>query len=505
MSVHDAMGTGWSSSAGRLLAGVGGGVLASQVPGGLVDEVLEATGRAERRFRVLPARLGVYFVLALCLFSDSSYGSVLATMVAGRRERLECAGWALPSPTALSKMRRRLGSAPFELLFRRLTGSVPCRSMPYSHVFGLLLVGWDGTNLDLADSPDNAAAFGRPSCKKGEAGHPQSRMVVLIACGTRLIIDAAFGTYRTGERALAEQILPALKAGMLLLADRGYLSYELWCAARDTGADLLWRVPADRHLPVGRVLPDGSYLSRLTDPADSRRQAKKRGRNRKAGLAPPPPIAPRGPVVRVVEAVITVRFDDGTHRTAHYRFITTLLDPTLAPAAQLAATYAKRWACETGFRELKTYLRGPRRTLRAADPEVSRQELWAYLIAYQAIRLIICRAALHGENLEPARISFTAARDTVRDSITTTVRNPAAHADQTYCDLSRRLITKHVTSRTCPRMATRPLFHFPPRQASTAPTSQNITYHLTITTPETPKTHAADHSTAHDSPRLTTG
>jgi hypothetical protein len=101
-----------------------------------------------------------------------------------------------------------------------------------------------------------------------------------------------------------------------------------------------------------------------------------------------------------------VRTNDGAVRTGHYRLITTLLDPRIAPAAALAATYAKRWACETGFREIKTYLRGSHRALRATDPEVARQELWAYLVVYQAIRLIICHAALRGANLEPARISF---------------------------------------------------------------------------------------------------
>lgn len=182
----------------------------------------------------------------------------------------------------------------------------------------------------------------------------------------------------------------------------------------------------------------------------------------------------------MVEAVITVRTDDGATRTGHYRLVTTLLDPQTAPAAELAATYAKRWASETGFREIKTYLRGTRRALRAADPEVARQELWAYLIVYQVIRHIICLTALRGGNLEPARISFTAARDAVQDSIATTSRHADTHAEQIYRDLSRRLITKHVTCRTCPRMAKRPLFHFPSRQASTALASQNATYQLSI-------------------------
>ncbi|MCX5355829.1 IS4 family transposase [Streptomyces mirabilis] len=482
---------------------MGGGVLACYVPPGLVDEALAVTGRAHRRFRSLPARLGVYFVLALCLFSGASYGSVIAKLVSGRRGGLGAAGWRLPSTTALTKLRRRLGAAPFELLFQRLSGTSVCRRTPWSHAFGLLLVAWDGTNVDMADSPANAEAFGRPSCKKGAAGNPQSRLVVLIACGSRRIIDAAFGTYRTGERALAERILPALRPGMLVLADRGFFSYRLWCAAQATEAHLLWRVQADLHLPVQRVLPDGSFLSRLTDPADSTRHAKKRARRRKAGQAPPPPLAPRGPVVRVVEAVITVRTDDGTARTGHYRLATTLLDPRTAPAAELAATYAKRWACETGFREIKTYLRGTRRALRAADPEAARQELWAYLIVYQAIRHIICLAALRGDDLEPARISFTAARDAVQDAITITPRCADAHAEQIYRDLSRRLITKHVTCRTCPRMAKRPLFHFPSRQASTAPASQNATYHLAIVTPDIANAQT-QHQHEHDQRRTAT-
>ncbi|WP_434599795.1 IS4 family transposase [Streptomyces sp. A5-4] len=503
MSGHGGMGTGWFSSAGRVLSGVGGGALARQVPPGLVDEVLEATGRLQCRFRVLPSRLGVYFVLALCLFSDLSYRSVIAVLAAGRQDRLQAAGWRLPSSTALSKIRRRLGAAPFELLFRRLSGSWPSVSTPGSHAFGLLLVAWDGTSLDLADSPANAEAFGRPRGKKGETGYPQSRTVVLMTCGSRRIVDAVFGTYRSGERALAERLLPALKVGMLLLADRGYPGYRLWCAAQATGADLLWRVPADRLLPVQRVLPDGSYLSRLTDPADSHRHALKRARHRKAGQAPPAPLAPRGPVVRVVESVITVRTHDGTVRTGHYRLITTLLDPQLAPARSLATTYARRWAAETGFREIKTYLRGSHRTLRATDPEVARQELWAYLIVYQVIRLIICHAALRGENLDPARISFTAARDAVRSSISTTPQEAEAHCEQLYQDLSRRLITKHITCRTCPRIARRRVSHFPSRQTSTAPASQNVAYHLAITPPGAAGTQPPRQTAPKDLPRPT--
>ena len=484
MSGRVVTGRGWSFGVGRSLAGIGAGVLALHVPPGLVDRALDAAGGGQQRFRALPSRVGVYFVLALALFSGRGYGSVIAAVTSGWRERLEAAGWVAPSSTALTKLRRRLGAAPFEQLFRRVAGHHRSTARPWSHAFGQLLVAWDGTCVDLADSPANAEQFGRPSCGKGPAGYPQARLVALMTCGSRLVIDAVWGGYRVGERELAERLLPGLAKGMLLLADRGFPGFRLWCAALSTGAELLWRVRDDLHLPVQRVLPDGSYLSRWTDPADSKRQAKRRAYNRARGHQPPCAQPPRGPVVRVIDAVITVHTGDGAVRTGHYRLITTLLDWREAPADQLAATYARRWACETGFREIKTYLRGSMRALRATDPDTARQELWAYLIVYQAIRLIICQAALAAD-LDPARISFTAARDAVQDSIATTSRQAKTHTESIGRDLVRRLVTKHVTCRTCPRMAKRPLFHFPSRQASTAPASQSVTYQLLVTAPTT--------------------
>ena len=60
--------------------------------------------------------------------------------------------------------------------------------------------------------------------------------------------------------------------------------------------------------------------------------------------------------------------------------ITTLLDCRTAPAAELAAAYARRWAVETCFAELKTYLRRGR-ILPSCTPDLALQEIWAYLTA----------------------------------------------------------------------------------------------------------------------------
>ena len=61
------------------------GVLTRAFPPELVDEIIEVTGTREQRRRLLPARLMVYFVLALWLFRgrNCGYGQVMAKLADG--------------------------------------------------------------------------------------------------------------------------------------------------------------------------------------------------------------------------------------------------------------------------------------------------------------------------------------------------------------------------------------------------------------------------------------
>jgi hypothetical protein len=349
------MGGRWSSTRGKVLAGIGVGVLACWITPDLADEVVAGAaaggpGGEPRgdRFRALPARLGVYFVLGLCLFSHLPYRAVLKELASGLSGALRAAGWQVPASTALTRVRRRLGEKPFELLFWRLCGPLPPGAAPWSHICGLLAVAWDGTTVKAGASSENIAAFGRPRGTK-QGHHPQVRLVALIACGTRALLGAAIGPLRgTGERKLAAGLLEHLHEGMLLLADRGFYGFRLWAAAAGTGAHLLWRMKSSMHLPVVRPLPDGSWLTLIRDPAALRRRTVRNGHRRRRGSALPPDTTPvAGITVRVIEFVITITTDAGT-RTERYRLITTLTDWRAAPAGELAAGYAWRWAIETG-------------------------------------------------------------------------------------------------------------------------------------------------------------
>jgi Insertion element 4 transposase N-terminal/Transposase DDE domain len=495
LPVYGAMGSGWLSCRGRILSRAGIGVLTWVADPDVVDEAVGDGLAWEMRLRALPSRLGVYFVLGLCLFSHLPYGQVLRELVRGLEGRLGAAGWRVPASTALTAVRDRVGEKPLESLFRRLCSALAPGRSPWSHICGLLAVAWDGTTVAAQDSPRNTAAFGKPGAGKapaaggqGAVAYPQLRLVTLIACGTRALLDAAFGPARgkgTGERALAGQLLGSLRPGMLLLADRNFYSYQMWDAAAATGAQLLWRVKNSMHLPVLAELPDGSYLAHVSDPRAARSRLHKNGQRRRRGSTMPPDTSPlHGITVRVIEYVLAVTADDGQARTERYRHLTTLLDWRAYPAADLAAGYSWRWAVETGYQEFKTYLRGPGRVLRARKPELARQELWGYLVIYQAIRVIIARAAA-GPGIDPDRISFTATLHAVRRTIGTARTSMDAALASTETEILASLVPQR-NGRVCVRAVNKPVSPYPSKHNHAGAISQHAQHTVTITTPRTP-------------------
>jgi transposase IS4-like protein/DDE family transposase len=396
---------------------LGLGAVAEILPPRLVDEVIEECGCREVRRRAMPARVTLYFVLALWFCPGAGYGEVLRVLFKQLKAQIGVGGWRIPTVPAAVQARRRLGRAPLKALFGRLCGTVPAAHLPGMTAFGrelaLLKVSADGTRLDVADTPANRTAFGDPP--RGGIGpgrYPQIRLLALIACGTRALIDAVWSTVSTGEPLLLDKLVYRgnFRPGMLVLADRYFSGHPQVARIAATGADLIMRVQHRRRLPVLRELPDGSYLSVLPysdQPSKAERDRARGQRLARRGLRARQAL---GMPIRVVEYAVTVVPEIGQARTESYRLITTLLDPATAPAGQIARTYAERWESETGYADLKTYLRGRQQILRSKDPGGVAQELYALLIVYQLVQLARIRAAgtrPGHEPLDPDKISFT--------------------------------------------------------------------------------------------------
>ena len=236
-------------------------------------------------------------------------------------------------------------------------------------------------------------------------------------------------------------------------------------------------------LPVARALPDGSCLARVNDPAAAMARGRRNRDRRRRGSKLGPETGPLpGITVRVIEFWLTVSTDDGRVRTGRYRLITTLADHRRYPAAALAAAYAQRWAIETGFAEFKTYLRGPGRILRGRTPELARQELWAYLAIYQAIRAVIALAAA-GAGLDPDRISFTAALHAIRRTLALARTSPAQALAETQASILTELIPERP-GRLYLRALTRPSRAYPSRHNRKDPVAQHVGYSVTIHHPD---------------------
>ena len=118
------------------------GVLTTTVPAALIDAVLADTGRQSRRQRQLPARLVVYYVMALALYAQASYGEVLRCLLEGVRWlRLGGADVALAGKSAITRARARLGAAPLEELFARVARPLAAADTPGAWYRGRRLVG----------------------------------------------------------------------------------------------------------------------------------------------------------------------------------------------------------------------------------------------------------------------------------------------------------------------------------------------------------------------------
>lgn len=369
--------------AGGLFAPGHLGELTQIVPFEMVDQALAATGTTQARLRVLPSRVVVYLLLAGCLFAELGYRQVWHKLAAG------LAGLAVASPgdNALWQARARLGAGPLRWLFDLLRGPATAITAGSVRWHGLLVCAIDGTTMTIPDSPRNLAVYGKQAGNHGGSGYPLLRLVALVTCGTRTIIDAVFGPMSCGELDCTRRLRRSLHAGMIVLLDRNFDAAGLIGQLAATEADLLVRLKSNRKLPVLRRYHDGSFLSQI------------------------------GTVqVRVIECEITIATSAGRH-TGACRLATTLLDHRQHPAAGLVTLYHQRWEIETAYLELKSSILGGR-VLRARTPAGIAQEVYALLTCYQILRIAITDAIEATGGIDPDRGSFTIALSAARDLLT---------------------------------------------------------------------------------------
>jgi hypothetical protein len=399
---------GETTVGGSLTDKIGVGVLTRLISRDAVDEVLAETGRREKRSRLLPAHVVVYFVIAMMVFGDG-YEEVMRRLIGGlqfmRAWRKE---WTVPTTGAISQARDRLGEAPLKALYEKIAEPLATPGTPGGWLGSRRLMAIDGVKLDVPDTPANIEGFGRPGGLTRRP-FPQIQVIGLGECGTHAVIAAEIGTVSVGEREIAEKLAPALEPGMLVIADRGFYSFQLWAEFMATGADLLFRVASGIKLPPSEILADGSYLSEINS-----KKTRSAGYRIPLAAVDDPREATHIPV-RVVE--YTVSSSAEGREPEVFRLITTILDPDDTAAAEIAAAYHERWEYEIALKEIETQMLAPGSGLRSKSPELVRQELWALLLAHYAIRSLMTEAA-GSAGIDPDRVSFMRSINVVRRQVT---------------------------------------------------------------------------------------
>ena len=374
---------------------IGFGFLAAFFPGSLVDRVLLESGKLERRVRLLPSKVVVYYVLAMAIYAGEGYRELYRLLVEGLRSFDPSLPVTVPQKSAFSKARERVGSEPLKRLFEEVAAPLASAVTPGAYYRSWRLMSVDGSTLEVPDTSENVTKFERPGVSPGEkSAYPRLRWVALSELGTRAIVGLEAGAYATSEHTLVVPLLERLTPGMLCLADRGFFGFELWQHAKASGAELLWRLKKNAVFAVEERLGDGSFISRVYPNPNSRRDG-----------------THRGVPVRVIEYELT----DPGRLTADikYRLVTTVLDPELAPATELAALYSERWELELSIREAKVTQGRPAMVLRSRKPDGVLQELYGFACVHYAIRWLLHHAAAEA-TVDPDRLSFTSGLRAVR-------------------------------------------------------------------------------------------
>lgn len=425
-------------------------ILQATLTNGTIDTVLTAHAAHADRERKFTMPAVVWVLIAMNLYGTMAISAVIRTVFKSLRLLSPTDDPVVPGDSAFSYRRYQLGARPLVDLFHTVCVPMTTPQTPGAFLFGLRLVAIDGTVEDVPDTAANVRAFGRLHSTRGPAAWPQVQGVYLVEVGSHALIDAGFWPIHTSERVGGFRLLRSVTPEMLVMWDRGFHDYEMLRAVRQRGGHVLGRLPAHVKPQRVRSLPDGSYLAHLVPSPYHRRKAGERL------------------LARIVEYTLTDPALPGYGE--RYRLVTTLLDPAVAPAFEVACAYHERWEIELVIDEVDSHQRLAGRPLRSQQPVGVIQELYALLLAHYAVRRVMLDAA-NAVGVDPDRLSFTHALRVIQESLPEFQLVDQADLPRLYQRLVRDVARERLPARglrSNPRVVKRKMSNFRLKRATHA-------------------------------------
>jgi hypothetical protein len=363
--------------------------LADEIPPGLI-----AASSTTKRERIYTNPVTFWAFLGQVLSDDHS----CAAAVTGVQQMRRDAGLSIPSASTASyaEARQQLPEALLDTVHDHLCTGIGRHSVSLKNGGtwrGFHILGVDGTSVQAPDTADNQKAYPQRSSQSPGCGFPAVSLVGLIDLGTGCLRDFSHSDYKTSELRGFDLIEKSLGKSDLLIGDRLYSSYELIARLHSKGIPFIGR----------------NHQARKVD----FRRGKKLGPDERLITWRKPTVQPGGSAATAEEwAAIPDRLDvrmirtrgekrDG-RKTTRY-IITTLTDHRKYPVNEIASLYHHRWEIELRFRDIKTTM--GMEHLRTRTPQMLCKEIRMHVIAYNAVRLLMIKAALeHG--VSHRRIGF---------------------------------------------------------------------------------------------------
>jgi hypothetical protein len=326
------------------------------------------------------------------------------------------------SASAFCQARARLPLAVFRVLLREMVRVLIPDTEAIGRWRGHRTFLVDGSSFSMPDTPALQAHFGQPGNQKPGCGFPVARILALFHAGTGLLLEVLAAPLRSHEMSGLADVLSLLTAGDVLVADRGFCSFVSLALVLSRGIHAVFRLhqkqivdftPGRAHARPGQKrVPKGIPRSRwiraygLTDQlVEYFKPAERPDRMSEAEYR----ALPESIMVRELR----YRIEVPGFRTQAVTLVTTLIDAELYPADALAELYGTRWRVEEHLKSLKQTMKMD--VLKCMTVDGVLKELTMYAVAYNLVRVTMCRAA-NGQGVDADRVSFIDALRWLRDA-----------------------------------------------------------------------------------------
>lgn len=316
--------------------------------------------------------------------------------------------------SAYCQARMRLPLAIFTQLLRAVGAHLHQAPLDEGRWLGHRTFWTDGSSFSMPDTPELQTHFGQPGGQQPGCGFPVAHMMALFHAGTGMVLQMLSAPLRTHDLAQVVQLHPELRAGDVLVADRGVCSYahlallmanEVHAVFRMHQKQLVDFTPGRPHVEPGKRHARG-HTGRPRS-----RWVRQLGKDDhvvdwfKPATCPewmaPEQYAQVSESLTVRE--LRYRVQRKGFRVKEITLVTTLVDVAVYSAAAVADLFLSRWGIETNFGHLKTTMGLD--VLKCKTVAGVLKELMVFALIYNLVRLVMGQAARR-QHVAIDRISF---------------------------------------------------------------------------------------------------